>query len=167
MTYNTVEEIKGKMLLETENQTMADIDIQSYIDDANIEMTNDIKRASEIDCFTSKTDGSVIFYPFFNVSEILEIRVNDVILDSDEYRLVRNNDGVEIDNIDRGDRVEIVSIPPNYKMLERAYAIIEIRTRLNPFKNDTVDSIYAIWDKKKKDFLRVLRGKFGTAKYSG
>lgn len=167
MTYNTIEEIKSKMLLESETQTMSDIDIQSYIDDANIEMTNDINRASEFDCFVSQSDGSVVFYTFFRIKEILEVKVNDVVLDNDEYRAVRNNDGIEIDSINVGDKIEIISIPPNYKMLERAYAIVEIRTRLNPFKNDTVDSIYAIWDKKKKDYLRALRGKFGTGKYSG
>lgn len=172
MAYNTVEEIKGLLLLETENQTMTNEEIQNYINDANVEMVSEIRRAIEIDSFVATQRGTNTFYPFFNMAQVTSVRVRStsssfVELDESEYKLVRNNDGIEVDDLRTGDQVEVYSIPPNYKMLERALAIVAIKTRFNPFKNNTVDPLYATWEEKRKSFLRILKSKFGVSKYSG
>ena len=167
MAYNTVEEIKEKLLLESENQTLSDSQIQTYLNDANRDMISELKRAIEVDRFVAEVRGTNIFYPIFNTVEVISIKVNNVELDSDEYRLVYFNDGIEILSLDVGDQVEYLSIPPNYKVLEMAFTIVAIKTRLNPFKNNTVDPIYNEWNEKKTNALKVLRSKFGADSYNG
>ena len=172
MGYNTIEEIKAKMLLEDENQTLSDDEIQNYINDANTEMISELKRAIEIDSFVATERGTNTFYPFFNMAEVTSVTVRStsgspVELDESEYRLVRNNDGIEVDDLRTGDEVVVYSVPPNYKMLERAIAIVNIRNRMNPFRNDTVNPIYAEWMEKRTKFFKVLKGKLGVSKYSG
>ena len=167
MAYNTIDEIKGKLLLESENQTMTNTEIQTYLDDANVDMTSAIGRTMERDEFISEDSGSVIFYPFFNVVQIRRIKVNDTVIDSTSFRISFDGDGVEIDDINVGDVVETFTIPSNYKILERAFCIVEIKTRLNPFKNNAVDPIYNEWFEKKKNVLKALKSKFGTALYNG
>lgn len=167
MAYNTVEEIKEKLLLESENQTLTDSQIQTYINDANRDMISDLKRAIEVDRFVAATQGTNVFYPFFNTVEIISIKVNDVELDSDEYRLVYLNDAIEILGLEIGDQVEYLSIPPNYKVLEMAYTIVAIKTRLNPFKNNTVDPIYNEWNEKKTNATKAIKSKFGADSYNG
>ena len=173
MAHNTIEEIKKLLLLETENQTLEDQDIQIYINDANEEMVSDLKRSIEFDSFVANNRGNNTFFTYFNMTKITSVRVLSagatqfVELDDSEYRLVRNNSGVEVDDLTTGDCVEVYSVSPNYKLLERAYTIVNFRTRLNPFKNQTIDPIYAEWIDKRTRFLKVLRGKFGTGKYSG
>lgn len=167
MGYNTIEEIKKLLLLESENQTMTDAEIQTYIDDANQEMFDDIKRTMERDEFIAEDSGSVIFYPFFNVSLIRRVKVNDTVIDAANYSGSFDGDGVEIQDIKIGDIVETFTIPTNYKRLERALTIVNIRTRLNPFKNNTVDPIYNEWVQKKDDAKKALKSKFGTGLYSG
>ncbi len=167
MAFNTIEEIKDLCLLETENQTLNDQTIQSYLDDANLELYNEINRKAERDSFISEKAGSITFYPYFNVLQIRFIKVNDTLVDEDDYRICDDGDGVEIDDIEIGDVIEIHSIPPNYKMLERAIFIINLRTRLNPFKNDSIDPIYNEWIQKRDNFKKALKSKFGTALYNG
>ncbi len=167
MAYNTVEEIKKLLLLEQENQTMTDAEIQTYIDDANQEMHDDIKRTMERDEFVAEDSGSVSFYPFFNVNLIRRVKVNDVVIEAANFRVSFDGDGVEVDDISIGDVVETFTIPTNYKRLERALTIVNIRTRLNPFKNNTVDPIYNEWVQKRDDAKKALKSKFGTGLYSG
>lgn len=171
MAYNSIEEIKDLLLLESENQTLTDAQIQSYINDANTDMISELKRAIELDTFTATCSGTNNFTPFFNVESVDSVRVKSsgdwVELDEDEYRLIRNNDVLEVDDLKVGDKIELYSIPPNYKMLERAMTIVSIRTRFNPFKNQTIDPLYATWTEKKTNFLKALRSKFGAAKYGG
>ena len=167
MAYNTVQELKKKLLLESENQTISDADIQTYIDDANVEMFDNIKRTMERDEFISEKSGTVTFYPFFNVSIIRRVKVNDEIIDTSDYSISFDGDGVEVQNINVGDVVETFTIPINYKNLERAITIVNIRTRLNPFKNNTVDPIYNEWVLKRDNFKKALKSKFGVGLYNG
>lgn len=167
MVYNTVEEIKRVLLLEDENQTMTDDEIEDYISDANEEMIADIKRSFEYDSFVSEKSGTVIFYPYFNVVTINRVVVNDVDLDSSEYSVSSDGDGVQIPNIKIGDVVETYTIPSNYKQYERAICVTNIRSRINPWSGDSIDGIYAIWNAKRKNFRKALLGKFGATAYNG
>jgi len=167
MAINTVEEIKTLLLLESENQTMSDSVIQGYLDDANSEMFDDINKTAERDSFLSREQGTITFYPFFNVKTICSVKVNDEFIDVDTYEISIDGDGVSIESIKVGDRVETVTLPSNYKMLERAICIVNIRTRLNPFKNNTVDPIYNEWVLKRDKFTKLIKSKFGTGLYSG
>lgn len=167
MAYNTIEEIKDLLLLESENQTMTDAQIQTYINDANLEMTDEINRTAERDSFIAEKQGTITFYPFFNVIEICSVKVNDIFIDKDLYEISIDGDGVSIQEISIGDIVETITKPSNYKMFERAICIVNIRTRLNPFKNNTVDPIYNEWFEKRKNARRALKSKFGTALYNG
>ena len=167
MAFNTIEEIKAKLLLESENQTMTDEEIQTYINDANEEMFEDINRTAERDSFIAEKAGTVTLYPFFNVREICSLKVNDTFIDGDLYEVSIDGDGVSIQDIKIGDVVEMITIPSNYKMLERAMCIVNIRTRLNPFKNNVVDPIYNEWVMKRDNFKKIIKAKFGMALYSG
>ncbi len=175
MPFNTVEEIKSKLLLESENQTMTDATIQTYIDDANTELFDEINRTAERDSFLidlePRQSGSSSFtrivYPFFNVKSICSVKVNDLFIDSDLYKVSVDGDGVEIQELKVGDFVETITIPSNYKMFERAICIVAIRTRLNPFKNNVVDPIYNEWVLKRDNYKKALRSKYGSGLYSG
>ena len=174
MAHNTIEEIKNLLLLENENQTMSDEQIQTYINDANLEMTNEINRTAERDSFLidiiprqSSSSFTRIVYPFFNVKKICSVKVNDEFIDSDKYEISIDGDGILIQELRIGDVVETITIPSNYKMFERAICIVNIRTRLNPFKNNTVDPIYNEWVLKRDNFKKALKSKFGTALYNG
>jgi len=167
MAYNTIEEIKDLLFLESENQTMSDEQIQAYINDASEEMNDKINRTSERDSFIAEEAGSVTFYPYFNVKSISSVKVNDTIIDTTEYEISLDGDGITIGDIQIGDIVKTITIPSNYKKYERAICIVNIRTRLNPFKNDTVDPIYNEWIQKRDDFKRALRSKYGTGLYNG
>lgn len=167
MAYNSVEEIKDILLLESENQTLTDSQIQAYINDANLEMFNFINRTAERDEFISEKQGSVTFYPFFNVFKICSIKVNSEFIEASDYSISIDGDGVTIANISIGDIVELITIPTNYKMLERAICMVNIRTRLNPFKNDTIDPIYNEYTMKRDKAIKLIKSKFGAALYNG
>ena len=167
MAFNTIEEIKKLLLLESENQTMDDAEIQTYIDDANIELFDEINKTAERDVFTAETDGTVTFYPYFNVKQICSVKVNGSFIAASLYEISIDGDGIAIQEISIGDVVETITIPSNYKMLERAICIVNIRTRLNPFKNNVVDPIYNEWVLKRDRFRKAIKSKFGTGLYSG
>lgn len=176
MAFNTIDEIKGKLLLETENQTMTDKQIQVYINDANEELFEEINRKAERDTFIIESKPSENFSnssitrticPFFNVKKICSVKINDVFIDSDRYEISLEGDGITITELKIGDFVETITTPSNYKMLERAICIVNIRTRLNPFKNNVVDPIYNEWVLKRDNFKKALKSKFGTGLYNG
>ena len=167
MAYNTIEEIKSELLLEDENQTLSDQAIQSKINDANRELVSLIGRSVEYDSFIAEESGTVMVTPFFSIFKVISVKVNNVEADSDDWEVVYEGDGISIDNINKGDEIHVISIPPNYKMLERAICIVSIRSRLNPFENNTVNPIYSEWKEKKTDFLKAIRRKFGASAYNG
>lgn len=175
MAFNTIDEIKSKLLLESENQTLSDAEIQSYIDDANQELYDSINRTAERDSFliearprqSSTASFTRTIYPYFNVRSICSVKVNDVFIDSSLYDISPDGDGISIQELKVGDYVETITIPSNYKMFERALCIVGIRTRLNPFKNNVVDPIYNEWVLKRDNYKKTLKGKFGTALYNG
>jgi len=167
MVYNKVEEIKNLLMLESENQTLSDDDIETYIADANEEMIDELRRAIEIDYFTAEDSGTLTFFPYFNVSSITSIKVDDVVIPASRYSLVYSNDGVAITLMEDGDKVEIYYIPKNYKLLERAMSVVNIMTRLNPFTGEQLSPVYLDWREKRKNYLRIIKGKFGTGKYAG
>ena len=172
---NTVDDIKRALMLEVENQTLSDDDFRNYLNDAYDEMLEDIGRSMEIENFRAyesedvimPDSGEGIFTTYFNIQEIVEIKVNDTAITTDDYELISRNDRVSIDSITSGDEVEISYIPKNYKILEKAICLVNILTRLNPFTNDTVNPSYAKWIKKRDDAARGIKSKIGTALYSG
>ena len=166
-TLNTPAEVKAKLLLESENQTMTDEEIQTYLDDAQQEMIDEINRTAERDHFISEEQGTIIFYPFFNVSTISLVKVNNVVIADSLYEISADGDGIAIEDIKIGDIVDTTTQPSNYKRYELAICIVNIRTRLNPFKNNTVDPIYNEWVQKRDNYKKALKSKFGTGLYSG
>lgn len=167
MVYNTKEEIRLVCLLESENKTLTDAEVDAYIANAYADMVSDIKRAVERDFFTADLTGTITLFPYLNVASITAIKVNDTVIPADRYSLVYNNDGVQITSVQENDEIEILYIPTNYKMLEKAYCIVNIMSRLNPFTGDTVNPVYAEWREKKKNFTQILKSKFGAGTYPG
>ena len=177
-TYNTPAEIKKLLLLEVENQTIEDEDIQTYLDDAQEELFNDIKRNRETDKFYLKTNylndnQEVEFVTYFVISEILEVRdaTNNVVISPDNYETSRGSNAIKIKtgendaDLQTTIQIEVDYIPANYKLCERTIAMVNILTRLQPFQNEEINPSLVVWREKRKNYLSMLEGKFGVGSY--
>jgi hypothetical protein len=181
-TYNTAEEIKKLLLLEDENQTIEDEDIETYLEDAQMEMFSEIQRNRETDKLKLRSsdlndDDEVEVVLFFKVDTdnggILEVRdaTNQETISSDNYELIRGNKAIKIKagsdyaDLDTGITIEIDYIPENYKLVERAIAISNILSRIAPFQNQQVNPNLITWREKKQNYIRFLKEKFGTGSY--
>lgn len=178
MSYNTVNEIKDLLLLETENQTLSRTQIETYLSDAQEEVYNTIQRNRETDSFVLRStdlndDDEREYVLYFVAEEILEVRdeTNNEVVSSDHYELIRGSQAIKIkcgnDDADLSNniQIEIDYIPKNYKMLERAIVITNILTRLQPFSQNEINPSLSIWNEKKKNYERMILGKFGTGFY--
>jgi hypothetical protein len=180
-TYNTTSEIKKLLLLEDENQTIEDEDIETYLEDAQLEMFSEIQRNRETDRFKLRSsdlnDDEVEIVLFFKVDTdnggILEVRdvTNHEVISSDDYELIRGNNAIKIKtgsdyaDLDTGITIEIDYIPVNYKLTERAIAISNILSRIAPFQNEQVNPSLMTYREKQKNYIRFLKEKFGTGSY--
>jgi hypothetical protein len=178
-TYNTANEIKKLLLLETENQTIDDDDIDTYLEDAQEELFNELGRNRETDKFKLRSwhindDDNVEHVLYFVATEVLEVRdaTNNDVISSSNYDLIRGNQGIKIRtgsddaNLDENIEIEIDYIPKNYKMAERAIAIENILTRLQPFQNEQINPSLMVWREKRKKAIEFIIGKFGVGSFN-
>jgi hypothetical protein len=176
MSYNEPNDIKRILLLEDENQTIEDDELQEYLDDAQEELYAEIQRNRETESFRFKTtdldDNDLVeFVLYFRVQEITEVRdkTNNEVIDSDNYELVKNNQAIKIDtdtaDLDEGIDIEIDYIPYNYKLCEKAIAVVNILSRLAPFQNEQINPNLMVWREKKKNYINLILGRFGTGSY--
>lgn len=178
MAYNTVAEIKELLMLESENQTLSDTAIQSYLDDAEETLYSEIHRSQETDRFYLTPDklssaDIVDFVLFFRVSEIISVRdaTTHADISSDNYSLIRRNQAIRIDasssgaNLSSNIIIEVDYIPVNYKYAERAIAMVNILGRIDPFSNDQINPNLLVWKSNKKNYINMILGNFGTNSY--
>jgi hypothetical protein len=181
-TYNTASEIKKLLLLEDENQTIEDEDIETYLEDAQLEMFSEIQRNRETDRIKLRSsdlndDDEVEIVLFFKVDTdnggVLEVRdeTNHEVISSDNYELIRGNNAIKIKtgsdyaDLDTGIIIEIDYIPVNYKLTERAIAISNILSRIAPFQNEQINPNLMTYREKQKNYIRFLKEKFGVGGY--
>lgn len=170
-TFNTVAEIKQQLLLEAENQTVTDPTIQSYLEMANMQVYQMIKRNYERDNFTSyiNPDGTTqkdFFVVLSPIRSIVAIMKNNTPLTNTDYTIVYENSGVNIPGVSIGDVISILYVPETYTLLERALAILGLLTRFNPFTDETNSTVYAHWKQVKDQCYHTIRSNFGTSTYS-
>lgn len=178
MVYNTVGEIKKKLLLEAEDQTINDDEITTYLEDAQEELFSAIQRNRETDKFYLKSeylndDDELIGVTYFVIEEIKQVRdvTNNTVIDSTHYGSIRSGNAINIKtgkddaNLDTGIEIEVDYIPKNYKLTERAIAISNILSRLQPFQNDQINPSLLNWREKAKNYLNLIKGKFGVGTY--
>lgn len=159
MTLNTVEEIKKRLLLESEDQTIDDETIEEYIEEANEEMFDTIKREFERDVFYADEGRYYLWFP--------AVSIEKVYIDGEEttdYAL-EGSQKVLIEGYDSQEKIEIEYIPKIYKLYERAICICNLMTRLNPMVQEQPSTIYLNWSNKKKKYESQLNNKFGINSY--
>jgi len=172
MALNTINEIKSNLLLETENQTLTDNQIQTFLDQANEQMFAEIRRSTEQDHFTAIQETEK-FFPMFKIYEIKAVtKTTDTItgqetttLSSSDWEFIYDNDGIQISNLQRGDLIRIYYVPVNYKVLEKAIAMENILSRLNPFAGENINPSYATWRERAKNYKTLILKNFGTGTY--
>lgn len=182
MAYNNVSEIKTQLMLELENQTLQDDELESYLEDAQTELFSTIIRNRETDKYTLRDwhidDEDYVEYVLYlkvdgDNGGILEVRdeTNKEIISSDNYELTRGNQAIKINvgsdgaDLETNTKIEVDYIPVNYKLCERAIAIVNLLSRLAPFQNEQINPNLMVWREKKKNFLNILKNKFGTGSY--
>ncbi|MGV9204346.1 MAG: hypothetical protein ACOC44_10065 [Promethearchaeia archaeon] len=178
MAYNKASEIKSLLLLEDENQTIDDEQIETYLSDAQEELHNEIQRNRETDKFPLKSEDlddneEIELVPYFVVDDIEEVRdtTNNKTISSSHYEKIRDGNAIKLktgkDDADLNTDIwiEIDYIPKNYKLCERAIAIENILARLQPFQNEQINPSLTVWREKKKNYLKMLKSKFGTGSF--
>lgn len=178
MPLNTKDEIKQKLLLEDENQTVKDSDLDDYLAEGEEEMYSILGRSKETDHLVvsgheiQDPDDSVTIPTFFRIKTIKSVQkestdgeITDV--SSSNYSKVQQDDAVKVKDVEIGETIYINYIPINYKYLERTIVIENLIARINPFAGEENTRQYAIYREKKNNFLKIILGNFGTAKANG
>lgn len=180
--YNTIADIKRRLTLEAENQTLTDDEFEAYLTEANEDLFNELNRNAEVDRFKIKeVDGDFIKIPLSyvvldedtedsgEITGIIEVRVKDgKNLNPENYELIRKRYlKVNVSNEDIGINtiLEIEYIPINYKDTELAIAIVNILSRLSPFSRDQVNPQLIVWNKKLEDNIYRLQTKVCIGSY--
>ncbi len=178
MAYNNVKEIKNLLLLESENQTLEDDQITTFLDDAQQELFNQIGRNRETDKFylhevDLNDSDEVEFVTYFVIDSIEEVRdaTNNETIDSSHYEISRSGNAIKIRtgsndaDISPSVLIEVDYIPKNYKMAERAIAMETILSRLQPFHSEQVNPNFMTWREKRKNYIKMINSHFGTGSY--
>lgn len=169
--YNTVEQVKEQLLLESENQTINDTTIGNYITRAHAQVFQSIKRNYERDNFTAtlNPDGTTqteFFVVIKPIKTIVAVLKNNVALSTEDYTIIYENSGITVPGANLGDVISILYVPEVYVLYELALAILGLMTRFNPFTDDNNQSTYYHWKKVKDDCYKTIRSNFGASTYS-
>lgn len=171
ISWNTVDEIKEQLLLESENQTISNDTIQTYLNNAHKEVFQSIKRNYERDNFTVglNPDGSTqtdFFVTLSPINTVIAVLKNNTELDSESYEVIIQDSGVRITSPSYGDVYSVLYVPDVYILYERAICILKLMTRFNPFTDDNNQSTYYQWKKTRDSCYNQIRSNFGTSCYS-
>jgi hypothetical protein len=153
-SFNEVEDIKTRLLLESENQTIPDQTIQDYLNEANQEVFDTIGRNHEREIFTG------VARTFFPIKEIVAVYLDGDLLDEEDYTITENNQRIDVTS--SYSELEVLYIPQIYVLYERAICIVNLMTRLNPTVSEDTSTVYLNWKNKQKTYLDKIMSKFGV-----
>lgn len=164
--FNSVEDIKKLLMLETENQTLSDEEIEGFIEDAYEQLVSEV-GTHQIETFRAERTGLNYFIPFFNIHSIERI-YNQTLgedIDSDNYDIKDGGDTIQISDLKRGDDIVIYYIPENYIIAEKAIAIENILSRISPFTGQEINPAYATWRERRKNYMELIKSNIGGGTY--
>lgn len=182
--YNVIADIKRRLTLEAENQTLTDEEFEAYLEEANEDLFVELNRNAEVDTFKIKSEninGDYIQVPLSyvvldedtedsgEITGIIEVRVkNGKTLNPDNYELIRKRYlkiNVSNEEIGTNTVLEVEYIPINYKETELTIAIVNILSRLSPFARDQVNPQLIVWNKRLEDNIYRLQTKVCLSSY--
>ena len=159
MVFNNIEDIKKRLILESEDQTISDALIEEYLEEAEQEVYDNIRRKQEREVFYVTEDQEERFECYFNVLEVKKVYVNNS--EYTDYELV-DDKFIKIEDLELFSKVEVFYVAEDYKLYERAIVIVNLMTRLNPMIAETTSTVYLNWANKKKTYEKNLKSKYGT-----
>jgi hypothetical protein len=166
LSFNEIGDIKKRLLLEEDDQTMSDDVIQEYLDEAHQEVFDSIGRNCEREVFYATEDRPDRFYTQLPIREIKRVIVGGTEVSSEDYEVIDENSGITFEPA-LYERIEVIYIPEMYVLFERAIAICNLMTRLNPTIGEATSTVYLNWSNKKKNYLKTLKNKFGVDSVDG
>jgi len=173
MAYNTVDDIKRYLNLESADQTISDADITLFLADANDEVFSQIKRKEEVDYFRVGYTTQGVIQDLFNLAVPVET-MNKVsqngteLAVTTEYTLdsTNKNEVTILATHNVGDTIKVQYIPIPYKKAELYECLMMLRARMNPFSEEGNDPIYLEYKGKRDIYYKILKGKLNTGRYT-
>jgi len=173
VSYNTPAEIRKILHIDSSNQVLTDIEIQVYLDEANAELSTQIKKKYQNDLFKGKykSDG-VTIDPNFKfslnpVSTIYKVLINDTLLLNTDYSLDLELNILTISKaFEFNDKISIYYTPKVYHFAE-AYLCchnILISTSLNGTGGEQTIILENIINKKNR-FLSLISSNLIVGSY--